>query len=115
MRIPSAKSCTGAPGRERPTRHASRSTIATDDAPPAPILLASLATQSHAFRSDRQGRSRALGELIAGPWLRSASMRYFSFGPFRPPRPGRTIAYADHGVVEPSCRGGAGGRHADHP
>lgn len=42
-------------------------------------------------------------------------MRYFSFGPFRPPRPGRAIAHADHGVVEPSRRGDAGGRHADHP
>ena len=35
------------------------------DAPPAPILLASLATQSHGFRSDRRGQSRALWALIA--------------------------------------------------
>jgi len=43
-------------------------------------------------------------------------MRYFSFGPFRPlRRPGRTIADADHGVVEASCCSCAGGRYADHP
>ena len=30
-------------------------------------------------------------------------------------RPGRTIADADHGVVEASCCGCAGGRYADHP